>query len=226
MTKAGPTIGTLAEGALHAQLKEWYRVDGDLVEHPVGSHVIDIVRGDLLIEIQTGGFTPLRRKMAALDGHSFRVVAPIATATTIVRLGEGGEVLSSRRSPKQGRVEDVFGRLVAMPDLLGGFELEVVLVEQQEVRVHQPGKAFRRRGWVVQGRSLVSVVESIAIPDADAAARLLPAGLPVEFDTADISVAGLLPRRTSQQMAYCLRRMGRIEAVGKRGNAVTYRSLV
>jgi hypothetical protein len=28
-------IGTLNEGALHAQLKEWYRRPGDRVEQPV-----------------------------------------------------------------------------------------------------------------------------------------------------------------------------------------------
>lgn len=218
-----PHIGTLAEGALHAQLKAWYRVDGDLVEHPVGNHVIDIVRGDLLIEIQTGGFTPLRRKLVALEDRRIRVVAPIAVENRIVRLGGGGEVLSSRRSPKRGRVEDVFSKLVAIPDLLGRFELEVLLIEQQEIRTHQPGKAFRRRGWVVEGRALVKVVDSVPIPDPSAAVALLPEGLPEEFDTSDLAVAGGLPRRTAQQMAYCLRKMGMIEAVGKRGNAVTYR---
>ena len=30
------------------------------------------------------------------------------------------------------------------------------------------------------------------------------------------------PRRLAQQMAYCLRKMGRIEAVGKEGNAILY----
>lgn len=222
MTKAGPTIGTLAEGALHAQIKEWYRREGDLIEHPFGSHVIDIVRGDLLIEIQTGGFTPLRRKINALGEHPVRVVAPIAVGNLIVRLGEGGEVLSSRRSPKKGRIEDVFARLVAMPELLGRFELEVLLVEQQEIRVHQPGKAFRRKGWVVQGRSLVEVLDSVPIPDSASAVALLPAGVPDEFDTADIASIGRLPRRTAQQMAYCLRKMGEIVEVGKRGNAVLY----
>jgi hypothetical protein len=217
------TIGTLAEGALHAQLKEWYRRQGDLIEHPVGGFVVDIVRGDLLIEIQTGGFTPLRRKVQAFpDDRRIRVVAPIAVENRIIRIGEGGEVLSSRRSPKRGRLEEVFGRLVALPELLGRFELEVLLIEQQELRTHQPGKAFRRRGWVVQGRSLVRVIESIVIPDAAAAAAVLPADLPAMFHTGDIAAAAAISRRTAQQMAYCLRRMGQIEPVGKSGNAVTY----
>jgi hypothetical protein len=54
-------IGTLNEGALHAQLKDWYRRRGDRVEQMVDGFVVDLIRGNLLVEIQTGGFTPLRR---------------------------------------------------------------------------------------------------------------------------------------------------------------------
>ena len=45
-------IGTLNEGALHAQLKEWYRRPGDRLEQSVGGFVVDLVRGDLLVEIE------------------------------------------------------------------------------------------------------------------------------------------------------------------------------
>jgi hypothetical protein len=37
-------IGTLNEGALHAQLKEWYRRPGDLLEQVTGGFVVDLVR--------------------------------------------------------------------------------------------------------------------------------------------------------------------------------------
>jgi hypothetical protein len=220
-------IGTLAEGALHAQLKQWYRRDGDLIEHPVGAFVVDIVRGDLLIEIQTGGFGPLRRKVLGFpEDRRVRVVAPVAVENRIVRMGDGGEVISSRRSPKVGRLEDVFGRLVAIPELLGRFELEVLLIEQQELRVHEPGRAFRRRGWVVQGRSLVRVIDSIGIPDRAAAVATLPDDLPVVFHSGDLAEVGVMSRRSAQQMLYCLRKMGALEPVGKTGNAVTYRRVL
>jgi len=57
-------IGTLNEGALHAQLKDWYRRPGDLLEHKVGGYVIDLVRDELLVEFQTGGVAPPRRHAA------------------------------------------------------------------------------------------------------------------------------------------------------------------
>src|SRR5205823_13397781 len=73
-----PVIGTLNEGLLHTQLKAWYRRPGDQFETPVDGYVIDIVRGDTLIEIQTGGFAPLRRKLdRLLDSHRVRLVARV-----------------------------------------------------------------------------------------------------------------------------------------------------
>lgn len=217
-------IGTLNEGALHAQLKQWYREPGDRLEQKVGGYVIDLVRGGLLVEFQTGGFAPLRRKLAALaEEHRVRLVAPVAVTRRIVRLSDDGEVLSSRRSPRRGCLYDVFDRLVSIPALLAhpNFELEVLLTHQDELRMFRAGRAYRRRGWIVVGRSLVDVVESVRIASPADAARLLPK-LAETFDTAELATGSCIDRRLAQRMAYCLRALGVIEAVGKRGGAVLY----
>ena len=218
-------IGTLNEGALHAQLKHWYAQPGDRAEQKVGAYVIDLVRGDLLIEVQTGGFAPLRRKFdVLLESHRVRLVAPVAVSRRIVRVSDDGEVLSSRRSPKHGRVEDIFARLVSIPALLGHerFELEVVLTHEEEIRVHREGKAWRRRGWVVDGRSLVAVERTVLLRDPSDAARLLPAGLPSWFDTAELAAEAAIDRRLAQCIAYCLRQCGAFECGEKRGRSTLY----
>ena len=222
-------IGTLNEGALHAALKEWYRRDGDRLEVRVDGYVVDLVRGDLLVEIQTGGFAPLRRKLdALLATHCVRVVTPIALSRRIVRLSDDGEVLSARRSPKAGRIEDVFARLVSIPALLAHerFELEVVLTHEDEFRVHRPGRAWRRHGWVVAGRALRSVEASVRIASVDDALQFLPAALPAPFDTAELAAAARCDRRTAQQIAYCLRACGGLERSGARGRSALYRTCV
>jgi hypothetical protein len=219
-------IGTLNEGALHAALKDWCGRPGDRVEERVAGYVVDLVRGDLLIEVQTGGFAPLRCKLERLlETHRVRVVAPVAVSRRIVRVSGDGVVLSARRSPKAGRVEDVFERLVSLPGLLAHprFDLEVVLTHQDEVRVHEPGRAWRRRGWVVAGRSLTGVDGSLPIGSLDEATALLPAGLPDPFDTAELAAAASIDRRLAQQMTYCLRIAGALATAGKRGNAALYR---
>lgn len=221
-------IGTLNEGALHAQLKDWYRRRGDRVEQLVDGFVVDLVRGELLVEIQTGSFAPLRRKLAQLTRrHRVRLVAPLPLVRRIVRLSDEGEPLSARRSPRRGRVEDIFSRLVSIPALLchPRFELELLLTHQDELRAYRHGRAFRRRGWVVVGRRLVSVGERLRLTCPDDAARLLPPHLPALFDTAQLAEAAAIDRRLAQQMTYCLRAMGVLHTAGKRGNAIVHRQV-
>ena len=221
-------IGTLNEGLLHAQLKEWCRRPGDRVEQPLHGYVIDLVRGDTLIEIETGGLARVRRKLdVLLETHPVRVVVPVPLTRRIVRVSQAGEVLSARRSPRHGRVEDVFARLVSLPALLAHerFEVELVLTHEDELRRHEPGRAWRRGGWVVAGRSLVSVERSLRLTCAADAVGLLPV-VPDPFDTAELAAAAGCPRRLAQQMTYCLRAMGALDVDGRRGRAVLYRRVV
>ena len=221
-----PHIGTLREGPLHAALKEWYVQAGDLVEYPVDGHVIDIVRDDLLIEIQTGGFSPLKRKLEhLLSGHRVRIVYPVAVDTSIVRMGEGGEVLSRRRSPKHEQVADVFSVLVSIPDHLTHprLELDIVATRQEQVRRHAEGRAWRRRGWVIDHRALVEVIGITECRSVEDLAVLLPEGTSDRFTTADIATGLRSSRRLAQQMAFCLRAAGIIEECGREGRSLRYR---
>jgi hypothetical protein len=227
--EASPSvIGTLNEGLLHAQLKEWYRRPGDRVEQPLHGYVIDLVRGDTLIEVETGGLARVRRKLdGLLEQQPVRVVVPVPLTRRIVRLSPDGEVLTARRSPRHGRIEDVFARLVSLPALLvhERFELEVLLTHEEEVRRHEPRRAWRRHGWVVAGRSLVSVERSIRLSSPTDAMQLLPL-VPDPFDTAELAEAAGCTRRLAQQMTYCLRAMGALDVDGRRGRAVLYRRTV
>ena len=220
-----PAIGTLNEGALHAQLKQWYERPDDRIERLVDGFVVDLVRGDLLVEIQTGSFAPLRRKLEILTRqHRVRLVAPLPLVRRIIRLSDEGELLSARRSPRRGRAEDIFNRLVSILLLCHShFELELLLTHQEELRVYRHGKAFRRHGWVVAARRLVSVEQCLRITSPDEAARLLPPGLPELFDTAQLAEAAAIERRLAQQMTYCLRALGVLQTTGKRGNAIVHR---
>jgi hypothetical protein len=219
-------ISTLNEGPLHAALKAWYARRGDRFEVPVDGYLVDIVRGRLLIEIQTGGFSPLKRKLEALSHrHRVRLVYPIARDNWIVRMAKRGRrVLGRRRSPKRGAVEDLFTELVSMPGLLtrARFSVEVLLTQEEEVRRHDPRRAWRRRGWVTCERRLLDVVDRRLFESPADLAALLPGDLPKVFTTAELAAAIARPRWLAQKMAYCLREMGAIEAVGKRGNAVQY----
>ncbi len=221
-----PHIGTLHEGALHAAIKRWLARPGDTFEVPVDGYVIDLVRGDLLIEVQTGGCTPLKRKLAdLLERHRVRLVLPLARTRTIERVDEHGARLSRRRVPGEGRIEDVFARLVSIPALVAHrrFELELLVTAEREVRARVPGGARRRRAFGVHSRVLVDVLERELIRGVADLAALLPHGLSDAFTSADVARAARLPRETAQQMLYCLRCAGALERVGVRARAHVYR---
>lgn len=216
----------LREAPLHASLKEWYTQPGDRTETPVGSYVVDIVRGDLLIEIQTRSFAKMRSKLTKLldNGHRVRIVHPIPVDNWIVKIEDDGTIVSRRRSPKHGQPVDVFSELVAFPQLAAheALEIELVMTTQEVLRRHEPGKAWRRKGWVVAERRLIEVETTVRLSSVDDMTALLPTDLPSPFTTRDLASELKRPMRTAQQMAYCLRKMGAITEVGKRGNAIEY----
>jgi hypothetical protein len=211
---------------LHGALKDWYAQPGDQLEVAVGGYRIDVIRDDLLIEIQTRSFAAIRAKLLALtDDHPVRLVHPIAREKWIVKMAEDGQtVLGRRRSPKRGIVEDVFGELVSFPWLIShpNFSLEVLMIQEDELRRHDPSKGWRRRGWVTQERRLLRVVDRRLFECPEDLAALLPEPLPEPFATADLAAALGRPRRLAQRMAYCLREMDAITPVGKRQNAILY----
>ncbi len=227
MKDSAPHIGTLREKPLHASLKRWYARSGDRIEVPVDGFVIDLVREDLLIEVQTRGFSSMKQKITTLLdlGHRVRVVHPIPIDKWIVKVDADGTVLSRRRSPRHGNPTDVFAELVSFPNLLADphLEIDVILTNEEEYRRHTPNRSWRRKGWTIEERRLIDVVDTLLISNTDDLAALLPAGLSDPFTTADLATELGRPRRSAQQMAYCLRIADVIVAVGKRGNAVEYR---
>jgi len=224
---SAPHIGTLREKPLHASLKRWYARSGDRIEVPVDGFVIDLVREDLLIEVQTRGFSSMKQKITTLLdlGHRVRVVHPIPINKWIVKVDADGTVLSRRRSPRHGNPTDVFAELVSFPNLLADprLEIDVILTNEEEYRRYTPNRSWRRKGWTIEERRLIDVVDTLLISNTDDLAALLPAGLSDPFTTADLATELGRPRRSAQQMAYCLRIADVIVAVGKRGNAVEYR---
>ncbi|GAB4572523.1 MAG: hypothetical protein Kow0077_12150 [Anaerolineae bacterium] len=223
-------IGTLNEAPLHAALKAWYAAPGAQFEVRVAGYVIDIVQDGLLVEIQTGSFGQVRRKITALTaaGYSVRLVHPIAARRWIVRLPQAaGQSPTRRRSPRQGTCLHLFAELVSMPRLIlhPNLTLEVLLIEEEDVRRYD-GKSWRRRGWRTEYRRLLAVTGRRVFATPTDLVALLPAALPDPFTSVDLREAAGITPRLAGQVCYCLREMEAIVPVGKRGNAYLYRRAI
>jgi len=219
-------IGTLNEKPLHAALKQWYAQADDLTEVSVDGFTVDVVRGNLLIEIQTRNLSAIKRKLTTLtERHPVRLVYPIAQDKWIVRLSKNGKtVLGRRKSPKRGTVELVFEELVFIPQLLAhpNFSLEVLLIQEEETRRYDGNRNWRRKGWVTHQRKLLQVVDRQLFETPADMRALIPASLVEPFTTTRLAEAKGQPLWLAQKMAYCLREMGAIAVVGKHGRHILY----
>jgi len=220
-----PSIGLLNEKPLHASLKEWYAQPGDRFEVPVDGYVVDLVRDDLLVEIQTGSISSIKTKLTALvRSHPVRLIYPIAQERWIIKSPRGAKGKGSRRkSPKKGRVEDLFWEMVGLPHLPSyrNFSFEVLMIREEEVRCQDGSRSWRRKGWAREERRLLEVVDRILFEAPADWRALLPDAL-TSFTARDLAEALGIATELAQKMAYFLRGAGVIHRVGREGRANRY----
>jgi hypothetical protein len=219
-------IGTLQENSLHAALKEWYSLPGDQIEQNVDGYWIDIVRDNLLIEIQTRNFSAIKNKLHyLLEKHPLRLVYPIPLEKWIVRLPvESDQLPARRKSPRRGRLVDVFRELVRIPHLVAqpNFSLEVLMTREEEIRRNDGLGSWRRQGWSIVDRRLLEVVSRVVLETPSDFVAFLPASLPEQFTNRELAGELGITRSLASKTAYSLRSMGLVDVTGKRGKAYLY----
>lgn len=220
----------MQESSLHAALKNLYTLPGAAQEVPVDGYLVDVVRGELLIEIQTGNFTHLKLKLPdLLERHPVLLVYPIAREKWIVRLPlEEGDPVERRKSPYRGRLEHLFRELVRIPQLVlhPNFALDVLLIQEEELRRNDGRGSWRRKGWSIVDRRLISVVEKVTLRSTRDFLRFLPGDLPEPtFSMRQYAAALKIPPYLASKTLYCLRQMGLVEVAEKKGRAYRYARL-
>lgn len=209
----------MTESSLHSQIKNWYMAPGDELEAKVEGFRIDIHRNKLLIEIQTGNFSAIRKKLnKLLLNNQIRLVYPIAKLKWIVHLSKSGDFVRKRKSPKKGKLIDLFYELVHMPELTKdkNFSLEVLMVEEEELRCYDGRGSWRRNGVSVKDRKLLNVVDRIHFKNSRDYLKFLPKELDGHFTNKALSLKLAVPIRLAQKTTYCLTRMGAISIAGRK----------
>jgi len=221
-----PGIGLLNQRSLHSAIREWYALPGDRFEAKVGGFIVDIVRRDLLIEVQTANLAAISRKLAALVAeHKVLLVFPIPVEKHIIRVTKRRrKVLSRRRSPKRGTLIDVFDELVRIPHLLSheNFALEVLMTREEEIRCDDGKGSWRRKGVSITDRTLVKVVDRVLFRNKWDFLKFVPAALNQPFTNKALAGAASIPLHMAQKVTYCLKKAGVISEVGKEGRALLF----
>ena len=220
------SIGTLHESSLHAALKLWYKESEDQLEASVENFIVDIVRDDLLIEIQTKNFSIIKRKLIKLiDNHKILLIHPIVKDKWIIKMEpQSNKAMSKRLSPKHNSYVDIFEELIRIPELISNpnLTIELPLVQIEEYRKNDGKGSWRRKGWSIYDRKLVNVLERKQFYTPIDFLMLKPASLKTPFTNAELAYSLEKSLRLAQKMSYCLRKMGILKVIGKKGKSLLY----
>lgn len=213
--------------SLHQQLKQYYVEDEERHELDLDGYRIDAIDHDeRLIEIQCASLLAIRDKVRKLtQSHRVIVVKPLAARKKLLKKARrNGKVVSRRYSPLRETLPWLFKELVHFTSAFPhpNLQLDVLLTEQEEIRVPAKRKTWRRK-HSVQDRTLVAVQETISVSSAEQLWTALNVDVPDVFTTAELATGAAMPRWLAQKAAYCFREMGHIEPCGKQGNAIEYR---
>jgi len=220
------TIGTLNEKTLHADLKWLLSESHDQLEKQVENYVIDIVRDELLIEIQTSNFASIRKKLENLvQNNKVCLVHPIIKDKWISNLDSHlNKINRGRLSPKHGSYLEIFEELIRIPHIVPhpNFTVELFLVQIEELRKKNDKETRRRKNWSIYDKKLIRIVERKKFNDPKDFLSFIPNNLDTPFTNLKLAQSLKKPVRLAQKMSYCLRKMGALKVVGKKGNAYLF----
>lgn len=231
-------IGTLNEKRLHAIIKNYICDDKSKQEITVfdgnkkSRIAADVLVDNNIFEVQTGGFFPLRSKIARyLDETDYHVtvVAPVAAVKYLRWIDpESGSISERHKSPKKAGVTSIAKELYWIKDFLSHkrFSLKILLLEMEEYRMQDGWGNGGKRGSNRFDRVPITLIGEVdlASPD-DYAFYFLPENLPQKFTVAEYSRATAIRGRSAYSAVKMLCELGLLEFDEKIGRAQGYRKV-
>ena len=232
-------IGRLGEKKMHAALKMFICPDESKHEIKIQDsllyipreentknrkYVADILDGDTIYEIQTGGFAPLGPKIKwILENTTYRVVVihPIAETKWIRKIDADGSISPKRKSNKHGRVEDIAGELYHFREFLASERFSLMIVMMEAEQYVKPQK----RGRKLQKYELIpmSLMGAYLFSRPADYSYFLPKALPDTFTVKDYSKHAKIYGLDAYSITKTLCELGFIEETEKIGRARAYR---
>ena len=97
----------------------------------------------------------------------------------------------------------------------------MLLIREEEVRRYDGNRRWRTRGWITEDRRLLGVAERRLFEHRADWLALLPQELRV-FTAKDLAQSMAISVGLAQKMAYCLRKVGAADFIGRRRRANVY----
>ena len=222
-------FGTLAEKRLHAVIKKYLCDNEDF--HEVGMEgtrfVSDIRIGNEIIEVQTGAFYPMQKKIAYYmekTDCTVAVVHPIAKVRWMSWVEPESVEISPRRKVAGEKAEDLLPELYCLREHLGNPRLRfrLLLLEVHDFRLLNGWSGDRKKGSNRYERLPLSLIDEIDLNTPADFIRFLPADLPDHFTVKDFSRLTKLRGRDAYSAVRSLAALGVIVPAPPIGKAMAF----
>jgi len=219
-------IGMENESSLHRSLKFRYALPGKTEAERAGFICDAIGEEDEAVEIQTGNFSALKKKLPTLlKEGKVRLIYPVIVNKTIELYDTEGNLIRRKKSPQKGRAWDIFNELIYAPALVGmrGLIVEIALVNATERRRNDGKGSYHRKGISIEDRILESAIESIILKKKGDWRRFLP--LKGEITKKNLAAAAQIRPFLARKTLYVLEKAGLVKKLGKQERCWVYQTV-
>ncbi|MDR1363300.1 MAG: hypothetical protein LBJ35_04565 [Spirochaetaceae bacterium] len=220
-------IGVENESSLHRSLKLAYAGEDGGIEVANGEYICDCVNtaGDI-IEVQTGSFAPLRKKLPQLSrNYHVKIVYPIIEEKHIALYDNNNNLTHLRKSPKRGCKWDLFNALIYAPllPLLPNLTVDLAIVDILEERKADGKGSWRRDGVSIRDKFLQNHKQTIVLCRLKDYLQFIPFKTNEPFTAALLADKSRVKPALARKTIYVLNRLELIEQIGKCGRSKLYR---
>lgn len=188
-------IGTLGEKRLHALVKRYLCEDPDCHEVGVQStrFVSDVRIGNEVLEVQTGAFYPMRKKILHYLENTdctVTVVHPVTVRKWTCRIdAETGTASERKRSPRPDRPIELLAEMYSLlpATVSNRLRFRLLCIEAQDFRLESSASKKGRRAPKRFERVPLALIDDVTYSAPQDLIPLLPQELPHHFAVKDFS---------------------------------------
>ena len=227
-------IGTLMEKRLHSILKHFLCDNEDYHEVGVADtrYVSDVRIGNLIFEVQTGDFFPMKKKIEHYLTKTdclVTVVHPIPVVKWITWIDpKTREIVSRAKSPQKGRPEDLLPQLYCLRPHLQNPRLryQLLFLEVEDFRLLDGRRSRdRKKGGTKYDRIPLSLVGEMELNSPADFARFVPDALPTHFTVKQFSELTRIRGVDAYSAVRVLTALGFFEESEKIGRSMGWRRI-
>lgn len=219
-------IGTLAEKTMHNILKNYYSGSEDFQEIPVNEFVADIYMDGHIIEIQTGNFNKLRKKLDSfLEEYKVTIVYPVVYNRYITYIDkETGALSEKRKSTRKDTYYTAFKELYKIKTYLNhpNLTLRLLMLEADEYKLENPNLKNKRRRAEKYDIVPSKILDEMVIECSRDFIQLIPVELEDDFTAKDFAKAAKIHVSYAGVILNIFNYLKIVERVGKSGNSYIY----